>query len=50
MPPESQVAVAVDSAQIVCRVIAQAFAAKHADRVDKLVLLSTDPGGIEADL
>src|SRR5215469_9008738 len=30
--------------------IAQAFAVKYADRVDKLVLLSTDPGGIEADL
>ena len=30
--------------------IAQAFAVKCADRVDKLVLLSTDPGGIEADL
>src|SRR5262245_51866078 len=30
--------------------IAQAFAAKYADRVDKLVLLSTDPGGPEADL
>lgn len=30
--------------------IAQAFAVKYAYRVDKLVLLSTDPGGIEADL
>jgi pimeloyl-ACP methyl ester carboxylesterase len=30
--------------------IAQAFAVKYADRVDKLVLLSTDPGGTEADL
>lgn len=30
--------------------IAQAFAVKYADRVDKLVLLSTDPGGSEADL
>src|SRR5215831_2267517 len=30
--------------------IAQAFAVKYADRVDKLVLLSTDPGGIEEDL
>jgi pimeloyl-ACP methyl ester carboxylesterase len=30
--------------------IAQAFAVKYTDRVDKLVLLSTDPGGIEADL
>jgi pimeloyl-ACP methyl ester carboxylesterase len=30
--------------------IAQAFALKHADRVEKLVLLSTDAGGIEADL
>jgi pimeloyl-ACP methyl ester carboxylesterase len=30
--------------------IAQALAVKHANRVDKLVLLSTDPGGIEADL
>lgn len=30
--------------------IAQAFALKYPDRVDKLVLLSTDPGGIEADL
>lgn len=30
--------------------IAQAFAVNHADRVDKLVLLSTDPGGVEADL
>jgi pimeloyl-ACP methyl ester carboxylesterase len=30
--------------------IAQAFAVKYAARVDKLVLLSTDPGGIEADL
>jgi pimeloyl-ACP methyl ester carboxylesterase len=30
--------------------IAQALAAKYADRVDKLVLLSTDPGGTEADL
>ena len=29
--------------------IAQTFAVKYADRVDKLVLLSTDPGGIEAD-
>ena len=30
--------------------IAQAFALKHANRVDKLVLLSTDSGGMEADL
>jgi pimeloyl-ACP methyl ester carboxylesterase len=30
--------------------IAQAFALKYPDRVDKLVLLSTDPGGSEADL
>jgi len=30
--------------------IAQAVALNYADRVDKLVLLSTDPGGIEADL
>ena len=30
--------------------IAQALALKHANRVDKLVLLSTDSGGIEADL
>jgi pimeloyl-ACP methyl ester carboxylesterase len=30
--------------------IAQVIALNHADRVDKLVLLSTDPGGIEADL
>jgi pimeloyl-ACP methyl ester carboxylesterase len=30
--------------------IAQAFAVKYAERVDKLVLLSTDPGGPEADL
>src|SRR5216117_2499568 len=30
--------------------IAQAFALNYANRVDKLVLLSTDPGGIEADL
>jgi pimeloyl-ACP methyl ester carboxylesterase len=30
--------------------IAQALAVKYADRVDKLVLLSTDAGGIEADL
>jgi pimeloyl-ACP methyl ester carboxylesterase len=30
--------------------IAQAFAVKYADRVDNLVLLSTDPGGIEADI
>ena len=30
--------------------IAQAFAVKYTDRVDKLVLLSTDPGGVEADL
>jgi pimeloyl-ACP methyl ester carboxylesterase len=30
--------------------IAQAFAVKYADRVDKLVLLSTDPEGIQADL
>ena len=29
--------------------IAQAFAVKYTDRVDKLVLLSTDPGGTEAD-
>jgi pimeloyl-ACP methyl ester carboxylesterase len=30
--------------------IAQALALKHPHRVDKLVLLSTDPGGTEADL
>jgi pimeloyl-ACP methyl ester carboxylesterase len=30
--------------------IAQAFALKHANRIDKLVLLSTDSGGTEADL
>lgn len=30
--------------------VAQAVALKHADRINKLVLLSTDPGGIEADL
>src|ERR1051325_9552721 len=30
--------------------IAQALAVKHPNRIDKLVLLSTDPGGIEADL
>jgi pimeloyl-ACP methyl ester carboxylesterase len=30
--------------------IAQAIALSYADRIDKLVLLSTDPGGIEADL
>lgn len=30
--------------------IAQAFALKYTDRVDKLVLLSTDAGGTEADL
>lgn len=30
--------------------IAQALAVKYEDRVDKLVLLSTDPGGSEADL
>ena len=30
--------------------IAQAVAVKYADLVDKLVLLSTDPGGIQADL
>jgi pimeloyl-ACP methyl ester carboxylesterase len=30
--------------------IAQALALQHANRVDKLVLLSTDLGGIEADL
>jgi pimeloyl-ACP methyl ester carboxylesterase len=30
--------------------IAQALALKHATRIDKLVLLSTDPGGTEADL
>src|SRR5262245_7475444 len=29
--------------------VAQALAVKYADRVDKLVLLSTDPGGGEAD-
>ena len=29
--------------------IAQAFAVKYADRVDKVVLLSTDLGGTEAD-
>jgi pimeloyl-ACP methyl ester carboxylesterase len=30
--------------------IAQAFALKHANRIDKLVLLSTDSRGTEADL
>jgi pimeloyl-ACP methyl ester carboxylesterase len=30
--------------------IAQAFAVKYTDRIDKLVLLSTDAGGNEADL
>ena len=30
--------------------IAQALALKYADRVDKLVLLSTDPGEVQADL
>jgi pimeloyl-ACP methyl ester carboxylesterase len=30
--------------------IAQALALNYANRVDKLVLLSTDPGGIDADL
>jgi pimeloyl-ACP methyl ester carboxylesterase len=30
--------------------IAQAFAVKYVDRVDKLVLLSTHPGSIQADL
>src|SRR5215470_3004682 len=30
--------------------VAQALALKCADRINKLVLLSTDPGGIEADL
>jgi pimeloyl-ACP methyl ester carboxylesterase len=30
--------------------IAQTLAVQHRARVDKLVLLSTDPGGIEADL
>ncbi len=30
--------------------IAQAFALNYANHVDKLVLLSTDPSGIEADL
>lgn len=30
--------------------IAQALAVKYADRIDKVVLLSTDPGGAEADL
>jgi pimeloyl-ACP methyl ester carboxylesterase len=30
--------------------IAQALALSYAHRIDKLVLLSTDPGGIEADL
>src|SRR5262249_22608181 len=30
--------------------IAQALALNYADHIDKLVLLSTDPGGIEADL
>jgi pimeloyl-ACP methyl ester carboxylesterase len=30
--------------------IAQALALKYADRINKLVLLSTDPGGVEADL
>jgi pimeloyl-ACP methyl ester carboxylesterase len=30
--------------------IAQALALNYADRVDRLVLLSTDPGGIDADL
>src|SRR5262249_27926880 len=32
------------------RFIAQAFAGKYADRIDKLVLLWTDPGGMEPDL
>jgi pimeloyl-ACP methyl ester carboxylesterase len=30
--------------------VAQALALKHADRINKLVLLSTDSGGIKADL
>jgi len=30
--------------------IAQAFAVKYTDRVDKVVLLSTDQGGVEADI
>jgi pimeloyl-ACP methyl ester carboxylesterase len=30
--------------------VAQAFAVRYVDRVDKLVLLSTDSGGIDADL
>jgi pimeloyl-ACP methyl ester carboxylesterase len=30
--------------------IAQAFAVQYPDRVEKLVLLSTDPGGIDAEL
>lgn len=30
--------------------IAQTLAVQHRARIDKLVLLSTDPGGIEADL
>ena len=30
--------------------IAQTLAVQHPERLDKLVLLSTDPGGIEADL
>jgi pimeloyl-ACP methyl ester carboxylesterase len=30
--------------------IAQALALNYADRINKLVLLSTDSGGIEADL
>lgn len=30
--------------------IAQSLAVQYANRIDKLVLLSTDPGGIEADL
>ena len=30
--------------------IAQTFALQHPDRVNKLILLSTDPGGAQADL
>jgi pimeloyl-ACP methyl ester carboxylesterase len=30
--------------------IAQTFALQHPDRIDKLILLSTDPGGVDAEL